>query len=219
MGAWTQGVTTVLQCQRLWLAKAVNSTWHCVNRQCVCQLTRLCVPQLALRSLVLAMGDRLLSLNLSGSTITKSALAYASVRFYSLANLNLSGCAEVSNTCDAGGALNCAAHPACCTPQLKDDSAAAIIAGCRATLTSLNVSHCPLLTHEALRWLAGIVGHPPAPCRKLQSLNASHCPLIRDEGLAALGKGTPLLDFVSFAHCDKVVMMNGAECRVCACVG
>lgn len=117
-----------------------------------------------LRALLLPLGAGLREMDWSDTPVTPDMVHALGVRFERLMRLNCSRCVA-----------------------LTDGSMAGIINGARHSITSLNLSGCAEITHEALRWLAGVVGFPPRPAKYLRSLNVAGCSGIRDAGLHALG--------------------------------
>ena len=139
----------------------------------VCQITSLslgswnsvCIG--SLRSLSLTLGSTLKHVSLTYcANLTNEMLESFVARLYCLESLDLSGCALVG---DSG------CH------SLSDF--------CGSTLTALNLSRCPALTHDSCGWLSGTLGHNRRGCWNLRSLDLSNCENIDDKALGYLGEG------------------------------
>lgn len=89
-------------------------------------------------------------------------------------------------------------------PQLSNKGVQSIASGCRHTLRSLDLSHCQLLSEEALFWVAGQVGHAQPPCARLERLSVAGCGGMRDRGVAALGRGCHRLRHLHCAGCPRL---------------
>ncbi|KDO27312.1 hypothetical protein SPRG_07561 [Saprolegnia parasitica CBS 223.65] len=70
---------------------------------------------------------------------------------------------------------------------------------CNRSLRICNLSHCAMVTDDALCWLAGTIGAQGAltQCRKLRSLNLAQTIAITDRGLGALAIGCRALQFLN----------------------
>ncbi len=122
---------------------------------------------LMMRSLALCLGDQLEAIDAAGCpTVTDNVVQSLVVRLFTLRYVNLSTCKKITNSA------------------LK-----ALADGCKLTLTSVDVSHCPLVGDVGVAWLAGAVGSGEA-CRKLLSLNLEGCSKVRDRALEDLGGGS-----------------------------
>ena len=122
---------------------------------------------LMMRSLALCLGDQLEAIDAAGCpTVTDNVVQSLVVRLFTLRYVNLSACKKITNSA------------------LK-----ALADGCKLTLTSVDVSHCPLVGDVGVAWLAGAVGSGEA-CRKLLSLNLEGCSKVRDRALEDLGGGS-----------------------------
>ena len=75
---------------------------------------------------------------------------------------------------------------------------------CGGTLTSIDLSHCSLLSHDALGWIAGCLGHNKPGCRNLRSIDVSDCKSINDSGLEYLGRGCRKLKYAAFRNDARI---------------
>jgi hypothetical protein len=140
------------------------------------------VGEKPLRSMGIALGDRLEVVDLSDTPVTDGMLEVFASRLFALKDLRLSHCPNV-------GQLGLCA--------LTNNAA--------QSLTALDLSKSLRVDSDVLGWVAGTQGHRHPPCRRLQALNASECLLVADAGLVQLGAGgCPALRFVNFASCELV---------------
>lgn len=123
-------------------------------------------------------------------------------------------------------------------PELTDVSAAAICASCPATLVSLNVSGCALLSNDAIAGLASRcrllqtlrlsathAGDKAAQaislnCGSLKSLDLSHCAAVTEAGLQPIVRRCAALETLDLSHCDGIsdlfLGLNGARALPCS---
>lgn len=139
------------------------------------------LDDLMMRSLALCLGDRLEAIDAAGCpTVSDGVVQSLVIRLFHLKYINLSGCRLVTNVA------------------LK-----ALADGCKATLTSVDVSRCPSVGDPGVAWLAGQVGAGES-CSKLASLNLEECTKIRDRALEDLGEGCNALRFVNVRGCKEI---------------
>ena len=134
-----------------------------------------------MRSLALCFGEGLEAIDAAGCpTVTDAVVCSLVIRLFNLRYINLSNCIQVTN-----------------------NSLKALADGCKATLTSIDVSRCKQIGDVGIAWIAGCVGSGQS-CRKLASLNLEQCVKIRDRSLEDLGKGCHSLRFVNFRGCVEI---------------
>ena len=161
---------------------------RCGSRISTLDLTGwLSISSTGLRSIALAFGDRLESLNFSSCPVDDDMVKVLSVRFFALRSLNVSRCERLTNT-----------------------SMRFLAEGSAATLASLDLSWCSQIHEESCGWLAGTLGHSSHPCGALMSLNLEGCKKLRDLGLTALGKGCRSLQFVNVCGCALITDLGVA---------
>lgn len=118
------------------------------------------MPDSVLRCIGLAMGQTLLDLDLSYSSVSSAELAVLCPLLFCLQSVRLSGCARVCS--------------AACSVLAKT---------CHASLSLLYMDNCPLVRHDAALYLSGAVG--AAGLTGLTMLDLAVCPL-EDRSMAAL---------------------------------
>ncbi|EQC38417.1 hypothetical protein SDRG_04128 [Saprolegnia diclina VS20] len=86
-----------------------------------------------------------------------------------------------------------------CSPNLSGEAIREFIPCCNRSLRICNLSYCPMVTDDALCWLAGTIGAQGGltQCRKLRSLNLAQTLAITDRGLCALAVGCRALQFLN----------------------
>jgi len=190
--------------QLLDLRGLVDSLSHAELHELVQRCTR-CVSvnlggwrapnSLALRSIGLALGAQLTSVDLSGAPVLDEHLADLCSRFFVMERVDVSRCAELGV-----GAMK------------------AVADGCCETLTELNLSECHGVDSDGLGWLGGTVGASRGACTSLVALDCGGCARITDAGLRSLGAGCAALQFVSFGEC-KLIGNVGVSALCGGCPG
>jgi hypothetical protein len=146
-----------------------------------------------MRSLALCFGEGLEAIDAAGCpTVTDSVVSSLVIRLFNLRYINLSNCIQITN-----------------------NSLKALADGCKATLTSIDVSKCKHVGDTGIAWIAGCVGSGSS-CRKLSSLNLEQCTKIRDRSLEDLGKGCHALRFINFRGCVEI-SNRGVKALVAGC--
>tara|TARA_B100000780_G_C21118813_1_gene452981 strand:- start:89 stop:3121 length:3033 start_codon:yes stop_codon:yes gene_type:complete len=134
-----------------------------------------------MRSLALCLGESLEAIDAAGCpTMDDAVVSSLVIRLFNLRYINLSNCKLITNNA------------------LK-----ALADGCKATLTSIDVSKCKQIGDTGIAWIAGAVGSGQA-CKKLMSFNLEDCVKIRDRSLEDLGNGCHSLRFVNFRGCTEI---------------
>jgi len=100
----------------------------------------------SLRSLALTLGNTLKHVSLAHCTsLSNEMLESFAARLYSLESLDLKGCTLIA-----------------------DSGCKSVSEICGTVLTSLDLSHCDRITHDACGWIAGQLGHNRPGCVKLR---------------------------------------------------
>lgn len=135
----------------------------------------------SLRAVALGFGERLLKIDLSDSPLDDEMVSMLTARFFCLTHLVFRNCQKLTN-----GALR------------------AVAVGTHRSLTSLDISDCPVMTEDALMWIAGVSGAASSACAVLKSISVENCAGIRDKGLIALGQQCKRLQYVNISGCLQV---------------
>eukprot|EP00752_Nemacystus_decipiens_P010136 g9032.t2 len=138
------------------------------------------VSLMSFRSLGLAVGASLQTVDLSRTETTNEMLEVFATRLFSLRTINLASCRQLNNL-----------------------GVRALVEYCKSTLTSVDLSDCTGLNDEAVAYLGGAIGFGTC-CALLQSLSLADCKRMSDVSLQVLAKGCPRLRFLSLSGCDKV---------------
>ncbi|CAM9637950.1 unnamed protein product [Pylaiella littoralis] len=138
------------------------------------------VSLLSYRSLCLAVGASLHTVDLSRTETTNEMLEAFAARLFSLRTINLASCHQLNNL-----------------------GVRVLVEYCKSTLTSVDLSDCTGLNDEAVAYLGGAIGFGTC-CALLQSLSLAGCKRMSDVSLQVLAKGCRRLRFLNLSGCDKV---------------
>ena len=133
-----------------------------------------------LRSITIAMGEALTSLDLSNSGVTLSNLEILFGRVGSLKVLKISRCHNVDGAC-----MKLVAQTS------------------YRTLTELYADGCALFRIEPLLWMSGCVGVNSTKLSRLRVLDLAYTPL-EDPGLEGIATGCKLLRFLNLEGCEAI---------------
>jgi hypothetical protein len=151
---------------------------NCVSVSCPNWIT---INEGSVRLLALGFGTRLESLDLSNSAISAELFKTLSIRLLSVRKLQLRGCVNLTNM-----------------------SCRTIAEACSSTITSIDLSECPLVDHRGVQWFGGTVGSTGMPCKLLQYISVARSVKFGDDGLKSLAVGCKALRFINLGWCGKV---------------
>ena len=137
-----------------------------------------------LRSMTIIPGHFLERLDVSGTQITNGGLATLLTHCHRLTHLCVARC-----------------------PQLNSAAMGSVVTAARATLEVVDMSGCPNMCKESLRWLSGRAGVGTGvamACGRLRIVDASECPRLSDPGVAALGTGCRRVRCLTLRGCARV---------------
>jgi hypothetical protein len=135
----------------------------------------------ALRTVFIRLGSNLLSVDLSGSSLSDAQLEILSLQLSAVTTLKLRQCRFITTK-----------------------SMQPMVKSCHTTLTALDLSQSAKVKSECLHWIAGTLSHKIPTCSSLHLLDVSECKLLGDDGLASLGQGCRALRYVNVSECPKV---------------
>ncbi|CAM9789029.1 unnamed protein product [Ascophyllum nodosum] len=138
------------------------------------------VSECSFRSLCLALGGTLETVDISRTETTDGMLEIFAPRLFSLRTINMASCHQLTNL-----------------------GVRALAKYCKGTLTSVDLSDCRGMNDEAVAYLGGAFGFGSC-CALLQSLSLADCKRISDAALSALAMGCRRLRYLNLSGCEKI---------------